>query len=142
MNMPRGISIAICLLTLTSCSFDFRPFHGGCSTARGRTVYALDYGYRKGGTVVFVVIQSGTPTYQQRANISVTSEKRCEGWVTLPDGTRKDLLWAGKIYDFSGGKFASEPIFFNRDQLEKFLESEPEEYSISELKKFLKKDRT
>jgi hypothetical protein len=90
------------------------------------------YGHRN-ERVAFVIFQNthGTNTdYSKHIHLTLHSTNTAagfanvgEGWIDLPDGTKRDLPTSKMVFEYSDGVFHSAPIEMSCDDLSRFIGS-------------------
>ncbi len=115
--------------------------HGGYTKAyEDLAVVSVNYGFTA-DQLHFVVFECAQNRIKPHAILSITSrpggQNVCSGYVKLPDGTKADLPGSKRIFEFTSGSFASEPINFTLGQLQSYLLSDPKPPTIDGLRRFL-----
>ena len=104
------------------------------------------WGYH-GDRLLFVIFQTSvngeshtetkvTPIpAMKNADVSVP---RYDHWISLPDGTRKDLPNSRMMFEYDlGGAFTSRPIDVTSDEFRAWIAPRPHTYSIEKLEEFV-----
>ena len=114
------------------------------------------FGHRD-GRIAFVFFQTrhGTPSKDNRLkHLTIKSHPTlaniCEGWIELPDGTKKDLPSSKIAFEFTDDSFHSAPVDLSLDEFFRYLHSieksdfevDPKGLTVESLKKFETKLRT
>ncbi len=111
------------------------------------------YGHRT-NKIAFVIFQTnhGTNTeYLQHIHLTLHTPENplaCEGWIDMPDGTKRDLPSSKMVFEYTDGVFHSAPIDISYDDFLRFLDSaHPDAWSpykgltVADLKRFEKKTK-
>jgi len=132
-------------LLLLGCHANRSPlFYGGrVSNPHGRTITAIDYGYRN-DKLEFVIFRSDEVQFSTQVNYEFTAAGLPRNaWtictLTLTNGNIVDVLAQkeSKVYTIASGAFSSEPITFSKADLEVFLNEGNGEFTSKNLKAFL-----
>ena len=115
------------------------------------------YGYRT-NKIAFVIFQTMHGTndagYSQHIHLTQHTENSsagvrnvCEGWIDMPDGTKRDLPSSGMVFECTDGVFHSAPIDISYDDFLIYLKKarpDPWTYkglTVTDLKNFEKKGK-
>jgi hypothetical protein len=90
-------------------------------------------GYRS-DKVAFVIFQNthGTNTdYSKHIHLTihnlkisaVSNANVCDGWIDMPDGTKRDLPTSNMVFEYTDGVFHSAPIEMSQADLSRFIDS-------------------
>jgi hypothetical protein len=113
------------------------------------------YGHRT-NRIAFVIFQTMHETndagYSQHIHLtqhpyesSAGVGNVCEGWIDMPDGTKRDLPTSGMVFEYTDGVFHSAPIDISETDFSHYLETvrpDPWTYrrlTVADLKAFEKK---
>ena len=114
------------------------------------------YGDRN-GKIAFVFFQTehGTPSKENRLkHLTLKSYPKlgdvCEGWIEMPNGTRRDLPSSKMVFECTDGVFHAAPIDLTLDDFSRYLDSiqrrpvgvDPNGLTVEALKEFEKKIKT
>ena len=116
------------------------------------------YGQRS-GKIAFVIFQTshGTNTdYSKHVHLTLHSTNTVagsgnvgEGWIDMPDGTKRDLPTSNMVFEYTDGVFHSAPIEMSEDDFLHYIFSRQEHgwgpfqgITVDELKKFEKTLKT
>jgi hypothetical protein len=89
------------------------------------------YGHRN-DKIAFIIFQTthGTNTdYSQHIHLTMHSLNTagcpnvCEGWIDMPDGTKRDLPSSKMVFEFTDGVFHPAPIDMLQDDLSRYIDS-------------------
>jgi hypothetical protein len=109
------------------------------------------YGHRT-NKIAFVIFQTnhGTNTeYLQHIHLTLHTPENplaCEGWIDMPDGTKKDLPSSNMVFEYTDGALHTAPIDLSEADFSRYLDSvRPKSIgaykrlTVVDLKKFEKK---
>jgi hypothetical protein len=86
------------------------------------------YGCRT-NKMAFVIFQTNHGTnyeYIKHIHLTLHTPKNslaCEGWIDMPDGTKRDLPSSSMVFEYTDGVFHSAPIDISEADLERYIDS-------------------
>jgi hypothetical protein len=106
------------------------------SASREGSVSVIQYGHYPSGQLAYVAFASNSsPADRVRG---LVSQEGSGYWLTKPDGTKIRLPAENLLFESIDGRYRESKDPVTKEQLEAFIESAPEEYSIDALSMYIR----